>query len=72
MNICDAKLNYLYEIKNISANSEMKEFLFSLGCFEGEQISIIKIMPSNFIINIKGVRYAIDKNLGNIIELRGE
>ena len=48
---------------------EINKFLFTLGCFEGETISIVKKMYSNLIINIKGGRYGIDKDLAEVIEI---
>lgn len=58
-----------YMIKEIKGNEEINNFLFTLGCFEGESISIVKKMYSNLIINVKGGRYGIDKDLADIIEI---
>ncbi len=69
MTISQGEKGVLYTIKSINGNDEMNAFLFSLGCFEGEQISIVKKMNSNFIINIKGGRYGIDKELAGVIEV---
>lgn len=69
MRIVDGEKGVIYKIKNINANNEIKEFLFTLGCFEGEKISITKKLSSNLILNIKGGRYAIDKNLAYLIEI---
>ncbi len=69
MSIVDGEKGVIYKIKNINANNEIKEFLFTLGCFEGEKISITKKLSSNLILNIKGGRYAIDKNLAYLIEI---
>lgn len=69
MNINDAKIKNIYEIVNINSENSIKEFLFSLGCFEGQKISVVKKTKSNLIINIKGIRYAIDCNLANLIEV---
>ena len=59
----------LYTIKAVKGNEEIKKFLFTLGCFEGENINIVKKMNSNLIINIKGGRYGIDKDLAEAIEI---
>jgi ferrous iron transport protein A len=59
----------LYKIKSIQGDEDVKKFLFTLGCFEGETISIVKKMYSNLIINIKGGRYGIDKDLAQVIEI---
>ncbi|MFV0499612.1 MAG: ferrous iron transport protein A [Bacilli bacterium] len=68
MDLTKCKLNHSYIIKSIDTGDEgMKEFLFSLGCFPGEEIVIISILASNFIINIKDARYSIDTNLAKCI-----
>lgn len=59
----------LYKIKSINGDGDIKKFLFTLGCFEGESISIVKKMHSNLIINIKGGRYGIDTDLAEVIEI---
>lgn len=69
MNLSDAKKRTDYKIKNINASKEVKDFLFTLGCFEGETINVTKKLKSNLIINIKGGRYAIDNNLAMLIEV---
>ena len=53
----------------VMGDEEISKFLFTLGCFEGETISIVKKMHSNWIINIKGGRYGIDKDLAEAIEI---
>ena len=59
-----------YIVKNINTkDEELNSFLFTLGCFEGETISIVKKMHTNLIINIKGGRYGIDKDLAEVIEI---
>lgn len=58
-----------YIIKALNGNEEINSFLFTLGCFEGEKISVIKKTYSNLIVNIKGVRYGIDSKLADTIEV---
>ncbi|MEG1410352.1 MAG: FeoA family protein [Terrisporobacter sp.] len=69
MKLSEGKNGSIYTIKSIKGNEEINKFLFTLGCFEGESISIVKKMYSNFIINIKGGRYGIDTDLAKIIEI---
>jgi ferrous iron transport protein A len=56
-------------IQSIDGTERMKRFLFSLGCSEGEEITLISILASNYIINIKDSRYAIDKKMAKAIQL---
>ena len=69
MKLTEGNIHNIYTIKSIKGNEEINKFLFTLGCFEGETISIVKKMYSNLIINIKGGRYGIDKDLAEIIEV---
>lgn len=69
MKLQEGNIRTLYKIKSINGDREIKNFLFTLGCFEGETISIVKKMYSNLIINIKGGRYGIDTDLADVIEI---
>ncbi|MDP8177739.1 FeoA family protein [Pasteurella skyensis] len=55
-------------IKQIQTDDvDMEKFLFSLGCFEGEQVSVISRLEQNIIITIKEARYSIDSDLASVI-----
>jgi len=56
-------------IKNIQGNDKTKKFLFSLGCSEGEEITIISKLAGNYVVNIKDSRYAIDSRMAKLIEI---
>lgn len=57
-----------YIIKDISAkDEEMKSFLFSLGCYSGEPITVVSRKRSNCIVSIKDGRYNIDNDLAQFI-----
>lgn len=70
MKLSKGKKGVTYTIESIHGNNEMNTFLFSLGCFEGEEITIMKKMGSNYIVNIKDGRYGIDKQLASVIEVQ--
>ena len=70
MNILDGEKDKNYIVEDISGNDEIRNFLFSLGCFVGESIRIIKKMKTNTIVKIKDGRYAIDKELAKIISIK--
>lgn len=62
------KLNTEYVIKAVETNDkELKEFLFTLGCYEGETVTIISILAENYVIAVKDARYSIDKDLAEVI-----
>ncbi len=62
-------VNTEYTIKAImtDGDDELKKFLFSLGCYEGEKITIISMLHQNFVINVKDARYSIDADLARAI-----
>lgn len=67
-NLVEADTNTEYRIKKIkSSDEELKKFLFTLGCYEGESITLISVLAENYIINIKDARYSIDKELAEAI-----
>lgn len=66
--LAQAEINHPYVIKGIDAKEKgMKEFLFTLGCFEGEKVSVISVLAENYIIHIKDARYSIDADLAKAI-----
>ena len=68
MTLNEGIMNTPYCIEGVSANEPgMKEFLFSLGCYPGEHITIISHLASNMIIHIKDARYSIDTDLARAI-----
>lgn len=59
-----------YKIKSLSIDDEeLKSFLFSLGCYEGENITVINKTSGGCIVVIKDARYSLDKNLRDVIEI---
>lgn len=67
-NLTNAKVNHSYEIKGINTEENgIKDFLFTLGCFEGEIATVISVLADNYIINIKDARYSIDADLAKAI-----
>ena len=57
-----------YIISNIDINDEeLNSFLFSLGCYKGEPITVISHLKGGCIVSIKDGRYSIDKALARAI-----
>lgn len=56
-------------IKRIHGDEKMRRFLFSLGCTEGDHVSLISVLGGNYIVGIKDSRYALDRELAGKIEL---
>lgn len=57
-----------YVVRELNTNDEeMNGFLFTLGCFVGENITVVRQMKSGCVISVKDVRYNIDNELANAI-----
>lgn len=68
MNLLDAEVGKTYVIKSISTtDSDMDTFLFRLGCYSGEEITVLTKKRNVCIVVIKGSRYSIDNLLAEAI-----
>ncbi len=57
-----------YIIKAVETDDEeLNAFLFSLGCYAGEPITVISRRKSGLIVSIKDGRYNIDPLLAEAI-----
>lgn len=54
-------------IKRIGGNPPVKKHLESLGFITGENITLISTLCSNVIVNVKGTRVAISRELAQKI-----
>ena len=68
MNLMAAKEGEEYIIKEIvTDDEEMDGFLFSLGCYSGEPITVISHLKGVCVVSIKDGRYTIDNLLAEAI-----
>jgi ferrous iron transport protein A len=56
-------------IATVACSEKIRKFLFTLGCHEGEEVTLISVLAGNYIINVKDSRYAIDRKMAKAIEL---
>ena len=57
-----------YIVSEINTNDEeLDAFLFSLGCYSGEPITVVSRLKSGCIVSIKDGRYHIDNALADAI-----
>ncbi|MBR6700804.1 MAG: ferrous iron transport protein A [Firmicutes bacterium] len=57
-----------YIIKEILTNDEeLDAFLFSLGCYSGEPITVVSHLRGGCVVSIKDGRYSIDNALAKAI-----
>lgn len=68
MNLNDAVEGKEYVIKSIELDDEeLNSFLFSLGCYSGETITVIAHRKGGCTVSIKDGRYNIDNQLAEAI-----
>ena len=71
MNLRDVQEGKEYIIEKIITNDEeLDAFLFSLGCYSGEPITVISQLKKSCIVSIKDGRYNIDKDLAEAITVK--
>ena len=70
MNLTKALLGKEYTVKGIhTEDEELDTFLFSLGCFSGESITVMSKLRGAYVVAIKNARYTIDSNLAEAISI---
>lgn len=70
MNLADAIIGEEYIVKDIETeDEELKSFLFSLGCYSGEPITVISHIKGGCVVSIKDARYNIDTDLARAISI---
>ena len=68
MTLRDAETGKEYIIREIATDDEeLTAFLFSLGCYSGEPITVVSRKRSNCVVAIKDGRYNIDNQLADAI-----
>ena len=67
-NLAEAKINQEYISKDVVAvDNEIINFLFTLGCFKGEPITVISVLSESYVISIKDARYSIGSDLAEAV-----
>ena len=68
MNLTAAYEGKEYTIRGINTNDEdLNAFLFSLGCYSGEPITVVSRRRGGCTVSIKDGRYNIDNQLAEAI-----
>ena len=68
MNLLEASEGKEYIINEINTHDEeLNAFLFSLGCYSGEPITVISRRKSGCTVSLKDARYSIDSQLAHAI-----
>ncbi len=70
MTLLEATVGTEYIIKDVlTHDDELDSFLFTLGCYSGEPITVISRKKNNCVVAIKDGRYNIDKHLAGVITI---
>ncbi len=68
MTLKEALVGQEYIIKTIETDDEeLNSFLFTLGCYEGQPITVITHLKGGCTVAIKDARYNIDNQLAEAI-----
>ncbi|MBQ8203824.1 MAG: ferrous iron transport protein A [Clostridia bacterium] len=69
MTLIEAQEGKEYIIKSIEIedDEELVSFLFSLGCYSGEAITVVAHKKNSLMVSIKDARYNIDSQLAESI-----
>ena len=68
MNLTSAVEGVEYIIRSIDTDDEeLNAFLFSLGCYSGEPITVVSHLKKSCVVSIKDARYNIDRELAAAI-----
>ena len=68
MNLTQATVGTKHIISNIKTqDEELNDFLFTLGCYQGEEITLVSIISGSYVVAIRDGRYNIDRDLAAAI-----
>lgn len=68
MNLANAQEGKEYIIQRIETDDEeLNAFLFSLGCYSGEPITVVSRRKGGCVVSVKDGRYSIDTQLAEAI-----
>ena len=70
MTLLNAEEGKEYVVVSIETDDEeLNSFLFSLGCYSGEPITVVTRRKHGCVVSIKDGRYNIDSQLASAIEI---
>lgn len=70
MTLAQGKIGTHYKVISIDTDDEeLESFLFTLGCYAGEEITIVSTISNNLVVSIRDGRYNIDRNLAAVISV---
>ena len=71
MNLREVEIGKEYLIESVNTlDEDLDAFLFTLGCYEGEPITVVSRRNSSCVVSIKEGRYSIDSRLAAVIKVK--
>ena len=68
MDLTNAREGEEYIIRGLATDDEeLNAFLFSLGCYSGEPVTVVAHLKGGCVVSIKDARYNIDNQLASAI-----
>lgn len=68
MNLLNTQEGKEYTVKRIETDDEeLNSFLFSLGCYSGEPVTVVARRKGSCTVSVKDGRYSIDNQLAEAI-----
>jgi len=68
MDLRNAEIGETYIVEDIRTDDEeLEKFLFSLGCYSGEPITVISHLKGGCVVSIKDGRYNIDNGIAESV-----
>lgn len=68
LTLADAEVGKEYVVTGLNTDDdELNSFLFTLGCYEGEKITVVAKRRSSYTLVIKDGRYNVDAELATAI-----
>lgn len=70
MKLSEAREGQEYIVKDIvTEDEELDAFLFSLGCYTGEPVTVVSHRKGGCVVFIKDARYNMDADLAQAISI---
>ena len=70
MDLMNVQVGREYRVAEINTeDEELNAFLFSLGCYSGEPITVVSRRKRNCVVSIKDGRYSMDHHLAQAISV---
>ncbi len=68
MTLAEGTIGQEYTVTALNTeDEELDSFLFTLGCYEGEKITIVSVISESYVVSIRDGRYNIDHDLAACI-----